>query len=183
MEDQKLLSRLKKDDASAMDAVVHKYAGYVYAIVRNVIRESLRQEDAEELVSDTFLSLWTHRKEFKPISLRAYLAAIARNAAVDRLRALKITLPMDDDVLQLSDGTAGLDPLIMQRELDAVVREAVTAMSQPDREIFLRYYYYCQKAQEIAKDMGLNTSAVTTRLFRGRKKLKSYLMERGYCDE
>lgn len=182
MEDQKLLRRIRKNDAAALEAIVGKYAGYLYAIVNNVIRGQLGQEDAEELVSDAFLSLWNHRTELQPVSLRSYLAAIARNASIDRLRAKKLTLPMDDDVLQIADEKAGVESAVLQRELDAAVRNAVEAMPQPDREIFQRYYFYCQKISEIAKDMGLNTSTVTTRLSRGRKKLKSSLAERGYCD-
>jgi len=182
MDDQKLLRRLRKGDAAALEAIVGKYAGYLYVIVNNVIRGQLGQEDAEELVSDAFLSLWNHRTELKLVSLRSYLAAIARNAAIDRLRARKLTLPMDDDVLQIADEKAGLEPAVLQRELDAAVRNAVEAMPQSDREIFMRYYFYYQKISEIAEAMGLNTSTVTTRLSRGRRKLKTYLAERGYCD-
>ena len=183
MDEKKLLRRLGKGDMAALESIIGKYSGYLYAVVSNVIRGQLSREDAEEVVSDVFLSLWNHRTELSVVSLRSYLAAIARNAAIDRLRARKLTLPMDDDVLQIADGKTGLEPAVLQQELDAAVRDAVEGMSQPDREIFMRYYFYYQKISEIAEIMGLKTSTVTTRLSRGRTKLKAVLVERGYCYE
>ena len=55
------------------------------------------------------------------------------------------------------------------------MREAVLAMPYPDREIFLRHYYYGQKLEAIAQEMDMNLSTVKTRLRRGREKLRSVL--------
>ena len=48
-------------------------------------------------------------------------------------------------------------------------------MEQPDREIFLRYYYYLQSSAEIAQAMGMGASAVRARLMRGRNVLRNKL--------
>jgi len=51
----------------------------------------------------------------------------------------------------------------------------VLSMTQPDKEIFLRFYYYCQSISVIAEKMGMNQSTVKTRLKRGREKLRQHL--------
>ena len=80
---------------------------------------------------------------------------------------------MEDDILVLEEDSV-IDKLD-QQERDRIVREAVFSMPQPDREIFLRFYYYCQSIPIIAEKMQLNPSTVKTRLKRGREKLKAHL--------
>ena len=56
-------------------------------------------------------------------------------------------------------------------------------MGEPEREIFLRHYYYGQTVAAIGLEMQMNVSTVKSRLSRGRKKLKAILLEGGYCHE
>ncbi|MBR4726186.1 MAG: sigma-70 family RNA polymerase sigma factor, partial [Lachnospiraceae bacterium] len=46
---------------------------------------------------------------------------------------------------------------------------------QPDKEIFLRFYYYCQSVSVIADQMQMNPSTVKTKLRRGRERLRVIL--------
>ena len=183
MDERKLLRRLSRGDDEALDAIIDRYSAYIYAIVSNVLHGQLGQEDMEEAVSDVFFSLWNHRKEVQPISLRAYLAAIARNTAKNKLRSLKLTVPLEDEVLSVRVPENSMDASMLKKELCAQVRGAVEELEEPDREIFLRYYYCYQKVSEIAERMNMNEPAVRTRLHRGRKKLQARLAERGYLDE
>ena len=50
-------------------------------------------------------------------------------------------------------------------------------MEPTDREIFLRFYFYCQKISQIAAAMELKENTVKSRLSRGREKLKASLLE------
>jgi len=63
------------------------------------------------------------------------------------------------------------------------VRQEVDSLPGPDREIFLRHYYYAQTVQEIARQMGLNESTIKTKLRRGRMKLKDILTREGFLRE
>ena len=57
------------------------------------------------------------------------------------------------------------------------MRRAVFSLPDPDREIFLRHYYYAQSVKEIAAALALNESTVKTKLRRGRFRLKELLTE------
>ena len=63
----------------------------------------------------------------------------------------------------------------MTQELAEAVKKAVNRLPQPDREIFLRHYWYAQTLPEISECMHLNVSTVKTRLRRGRLRLKELL--------
>ena len=65
----------------------------------------------------------------------------------------------------------------------AYIRKAVLALREPEREIFLRYYYFYQPVSTIAEEMGLESANVKTKLFRGRKKLKEVPEKGGYFVE
>lgn len=57
----------------------------------------------------------------------------------------------------------------------ANTRRAVDGMGEPDREIFLRHYYYCQSVADIAAALDMNANTVKTRLRRGRERLRAEL--------
>ena len=86
----------------------------------------------------------------------------------------------EEDVILVSDDMA--QRLAEDHERDEIVRRAVLALDQPDREIILRYSYYGQKAAEIAAEMDMNAETVKSRLRRGREKLRKMIGEGNLCD-
>ena len=60
---------------------------------------------------------------------------------------------------------------IEEKERNRAVRWAVLQMPHPEKEIFLRHYYYCQKLDTISREMNLPLSTVKTKLRRGRASL------------
>lgn len=178
MNEKRWVHRLKRGDTEALGEIMDCYTPYVYAIVSNILSAVLCREDIEETVSDVFLSLWSSRERLEPGNLKAYLASIARNTGISRLRALRHTEPLEADVL----GISAPDPeeLALRRELQELTAQAVNTLPEPDREIFQRYYYLFQSSADIAADMALNQSTITSKLSRGRRRLRAYLIERGY---
>ena len=95
---------------------------------------------------------------------------------------MKRTLPLEEDALDIpgpDDPPGDLE----RAEERRLVRQAVDALPDLDREIFLRHYYYAQTVQEIAQRMRLNESTIKTKLRRGRMKLKEILTREGFLRE
>ena len=113
--------------------------------------------------------------------LKAFLAGVARNKALEALHRQGRELYLEEDVLLLSP--ENVHKTLEERERRSIVRSAVVQLQPPDREIFLRHYYACQPVKLIAAEMELSESAVKTRLHRGRKKLKAELKKGGYFVE
>ncbi len=57
-----------------------------------------------------------------------------------------------------------------------LIEEFVRGLGEKERNIFIRRYHFFEKPSEIAERYGMNKGAVRTRLFRVRKKLRSFLI-------
>lgn len=173
MNDAKALRALQKGSEDALSWIIDRYSAYVYTVAFHIVGQSMSPADAEEVAADVFAALWNHAENIKPFSLKSWLGTVARNTAKNKLRAAGQTLPLEDNILILETDSA--EEELLRREQNRLVQEAVLAMPYPDRDIFLRHYYYGQKLDAIAQEMDMNLSTVKTRLRRGREKLRSIL--------
>lgn len=172
--DEAILQKMRSGDPAGLEELMDAYLPYVSAVVWNILRNAMAREDAEEVASDVFLAAWQKAEDIQPQLMRPWLGAVARNMARTRLRKAGADLPLEEDILELPD-TDGPEPRMERAEERTLVRQAVDSLPQPDREIFLRHYYYAQSVREVGAAMGLNESTVKTRLRRGREKLKTML--------
>jgi len=180
VDEKSALRALKHKDEAALEWFIDHYAAYVNTIVYNMIGQLMTLADIEEVTSDVFLVLWSNADRVKPDKIKAYLGGIARNRAKLKTRELGHEIPLEDDIIVISDITP--EHTLEKREQARMMKQAVLSMQHPEREIFLRHYYYYQPVAQIAEEMGLNISTVKTKLRRGRDKLKEILFEGGYDD-
>ena len=139
MDDQALIRALQAGERAALRRTMEVYAGDTSAVLGNTLRGQASREDLEELLSDVFLSLWRSREGLDPEkSLKSWLAAVARNRAVDFLRRKRETHPVPDG---LPDPAPGPEEQAERREAEERLRALVESMGEPDRTLFLRYYY------------------------------------------
>ena len=176
MTEQELVKSLHRGSLSALEELMDRYTPYVSSVISRILRG--RQADVEELTADVFLSVWDNRKKLRPGQVKGYLGAIARNRAFNLLRADHENLPLEDNVLILE--TDGPDRELDRKETAHIVNKALSQLDSPQRELFVRHYYYGQTVQEAALAMGLNLSTAKTWLRRGRETLKTYLRKEGY---
>ena len=176
-EEEKLLAGLKKRKHGSLEKTIDLYTPYVTVIVYNVVGAAMSKEDIEEVVSDTFLSLWKSAATLNSEKgcIRSYLAAIARNRAKNKLRTIHTHEEINENIVSAYK-TPQED--IEEREKRALILELIKSLGEPDCEIFLRYYYYEEKISKIADITGLHVSTVKTKLSRGRKKIKEFLIKK-----
>lgn len=174
----KLTARLRLGDPAALEEIIDCYGAYAAKILAAFLGRTMTREDAEEALSDVFVALWNSRGRIEGEDLRPYLAAIARNTARQRLRRLHPADPLPEGDI-LPDEQPGPEHLAETAETARELREAVNNLSQPERAVFLRFYYLGQTTAEIAAATGENEATLRGRLRRGREKLKRYLTERG----
>ena len=177
-DERRLLNRLRRGDSAALETAMDAYMPYVYTIAANILSGALPQEDVEEVASDAFIALWENAGSVLPGKLKAWLAAVTRNAAISRLRARRPYEPLEEDFWDLE--AAGPEDKLVKQELAEMTNQAVNALPEPDRSIFIRHYYLYQKTDEIAGELAIPASTVRVKLLRGREKLRDYLRERGY---
>ena len=173
MTDAKALMQLQSGDQQALEWFIDRYGNYVGTIVKSILQDCMSREDVEEVTADVFVTFWKCAEGLLPLNLKGYLSRVARSLALRKLREKTQELPLEEDVLFVEEES--LIEKLDQEQRDRRVREAVLSMTQPDQEIFLRHYYYCQSVAVIAEKMKMNPSTIKTRLKRGREKLRQYL--------
>ena len=178
MREELTLRKLKRGDPAGLQALMDRYIPYVSAVVWNILRFAMQPEDAEEVVSDVFLAAWEQAGDLQSGKVKAWLGAVARNKAKNKLRQLGRDLPLEENALELLTQDSP-ETALTRTEERFLVNWAVNDLPEPDREIFLRHYYHAQTVRDIAGEMALNESTVKTKLRRGRAKLKDILTRWG----
>ena len=175
MNEAQALRKLKNGSEDALAWFIDRYSSYVHTVVGNLIGTSMSYADIEEVDADVFVTLWKCAEQVRAGSVKSWIGSVARNAAKNKLRALGQEIPLEDDMLLLECATPETE--VERREQQRLVSEAVLAMQWPEREIFLRHYYYGQTVSTVAEEMAMNLSTVKTHLRRGREKLRNVLTQ------
>ena len=174
MTEEQALRQIRRGSQEALLWFIDRYGAYVSAIIRGVIGQTLAESDVEEITSDVFFALWNNAEKVRSGAARPWLSAVARNAARDRLRRVVPEQPLPEDAVIVDDRTP--ETALTEKEQTARVQLALLSLEPADREVFLRFYYYCQRIGDISREMGLNESTVKSKLRRGREKLKAFLL-------
>lgn len=181
--EQVLLEGLKQDDLVCYEQLMDRYSPYVVTVVSRVADGQLEHGDIEELCADVFIKLWDKRKSLSigEGKLKAYIAAIARNKTINLLKAKGkyLSIPLEDDFIDYTSPESE----VLRQEEGQLVNEIIATLPEPDKEIFLRRYFYMEKVVDISKRLGINVATVGTKLFRSKKKLEAALKERGVSYE
>ncbi|MGE3880270.1 MAG: RNA polymerase sigma factor, partial [Planctomycetota bacterium] len=148
--------------------------------LRSLVRSLLdRGEDVEDVVSETCLRAWRGRTG-APSSLRAWLARIARNLAMDRRRESQRrgrwhAVKRDEEVAPSTS-----DVLIREEHRQRVVH-AVLGLPQAYREVVLLRYWEGLTPAVIAERLRIPGTTVRSQLARGLTLLRESL-DRVYRD-
>ena len=177
--DDELLSEVISGDEEALGSLIDRYSAYVHTIVRSITRGKLTEQDAEEITSEAFYRLWHNASSVSAGKVKAFLARIARNRAIDAVRRSKPVLPLTETVAVPIDGP---ETDAVKRAEYAALKRAVDGLPEPDRTLFLGRYYLAKTRRELAKETGLSVNTVKTKLRRGREKLRRELENGGYYE-
>lgn len=151
----------------ALEQIYQKYKDNIFAIGFNYFKSST---EADDVVSETFFKLLKSKKEFEcEEHLRNWLIRVAVNECkrVTLSSWVKRKVPLQDYAETVAFTTSEQSELFLE----------VMKLQAKYRQVIHLYYYEDYKVKEIAEMLGLSETTVTTRLQRGRKKLKEKLLE------
>jgi RNA polymerase sigma-70 factor (ECF subfamily) len=184
--DRPLIEQAKAGNFTAMESLLLKYERQVYGIGRRILQQ---HQDAEEVTQQTFLSVLEHLDEFREeAQFRTWLLRIATNHALSllRKRTLRTGVSLDHD--HSSDGYEGTphpefiaawretpEELASWRETRQHVDQALAALDEKYRTVFvLRDIEDCS-TRETAEILGISVESVKVRLLRARLMLRERL--------
>ena len=181
MKDGDILALFLAGDEQAIAECERKYGAVCRRIAGNILSSP---EDAEECVSDTWMRAWRSIPADPPRKLGAYLTAIVRNLALDRLRAERSGKRGGGECDRCLDELAETLPAKdVSPEAEVLLRDLMTrfvlSLKPEEREIFLFRYRNVETVAEIARIVGKKPETIKSVLFRCRKKLRDYLKKEG----
>lgn len=129
---------------------------------------------AEELVQETFLRAWKALHTLREAdSAKAWLFTIFRREYARQFERKRLETQDMDDLGELPAAKAGHDT-----STEAfVLRQALAELPQEYREPLILQVLGGFTCDEIAAMLGISSSAVMTRLFRSRKRMRELLGE------
>ena len=184
MEDSTILSLLWRRTENAIEALSRKYGLRLYQTALNLIG---LQQDAEEVVNDTYLAVWNAIPPKQPDPLSGFVYKTGRNLALNRRRSLSAEKRRRDYEVSLSELEACIAGPDLWQQLDArALGKAIDAfldtVSPDSRVIFLRRYWFGDGVKDIARAFGMTSNAVSVRLSRTRDQLKEHLIKEGFYE-
>jgi RNA polymerase sigma-70 factor (ECF subfamily) len=166
-------------DAAALSCVYEQTVAQIFAIARGMLR---CKEDAEEVVCDVYTHAWQRAKTYDSSrgTVMAWLAVMARNRAVDRLRQRRDALSLDDDrhgalAASLAGETLGPEQVLSQFQSGSAVHRALECLSAQRRVLLGLAFFQGLSHQEIADATGLPLGTVKSHLRRALAALQGEL--------
>jgi len=140
-------------------------------------RLGANEGEAEELLQDTFLSVWRKASSFnaEAASVSTWLFAIARNRRIDVLRRSRHVEIQPDDP-DLSPAPAPMaDDVVNAGQRDRLVRQAMADLPAEQAEVIRLSFYESLSHAEIADVLGLPLGTVKSRLRLAFNRVRSAL--------
>lgn len=182
MDDAQIISLFWKRDESAIDQVRQQYGTLCRRIAFNLLGD---RQDAEECENDVYMAAWNAIPPARPRSLAAWLGRIARNIALNRFDQRSAAkrgggeAPLLLSELEEVTGSSSVEETLDSKETAALIERFLRQESKENRLLFLRRYWYGDPLWALAKQFGCSESAVKTRLFRQRERLRGFLQKEG----
>ncbi|MGN0614564.1 MAG: RNA polymerase sigma factor [Porcipelethomonas sp.] len=173
MNEKKMIKQIRKKDTAAFEKLIDVYYAYVGTVIYNIIGTSMTNEDIEEVASDVFVEVWNNAEKLRNGKLKAFIGAVARNLARNKLRELREDISADENEYLLFDDNFKTE--IDRSEKAEIINEALSCLSENERSIFIRFYYLGETTGIIADELGITVTKVTSCLSRGRRKMKKHL--------
>ena len=180
-DDQKIIELYCNRSENAIAETAAKYGRYCNAIAYGILGS---REDAQECVSDAYLTAWNAIPPRRPADLGTYLGKITRNLSIDRLRTRSrekrgggeapLALEELEEVVAGSDSP---ENEAVRKELTAALNRFLAGLTQQGRYVFVRRYWYLDSLGDIAEKTGFSGSKVASMLYRLRGRLKKQLIE------
>ena len=157
--------------ASLVESLYLRYADDVLRVCYFYLGD---REKAEDVMQEVFLRVMDKQPVLREGSEKSWLLKVALNICRDQWRsswAKRVIL-----------GSKRLDIIPADDELEdrtekEALMQAVHSLPADVREVFLLFYYQRYTIEEIAKILDVQAGTVSSRLSRGRKKLKVLLEE------
>lgn len=168
MNDRQLVEQvIHHGDKWCFAEIVKRYSGMVFSKSIGIVK---REDLAREVCQQAFIKAYTRLGYWRSESLGPWLVSIAMHTALDIMEQerRRRAVPIDSigDKVMVEDYSEERERMLLRME------EAISTLSEGDREIVELHYFRQMKTDEIAKKTGLSQTNVLVKLHRIRDRLR-----------
>jgi RNA polymerase sigma-70 factor, ECF subfamily len=174
--DARRADRIRDGDAGALGELYDRHAAAALAVAMRVVGG---RAEAEDVVHDAFVAVWRKIDRFDAQrgSLRAWLLTVVRNRAIDRVRARRTAVDVDDadDRSLLRTGPNPTWEAALDRAAANDLRRAMEALPDEQRRAVELAYFEGYTYREVAEITGVPPGTANGRLRLALAKLREAL--------
>ena len=184
-DDATLVARIAARDPAALREALARHAGSLNRVAYRMVGDA---HEAEDIVQEAMLRLWDNAARLAArhpagtpaggaLRLSGWLARVATNLAIDRLRAARRV--SGEEVPERADEAPLADTRIEADQRDAAARALVMALPERQRAAIVLTYYEELPNAEAAAALDMNIKAFESLLHRARAALRQAFAAQG----
>lgn len=162
--EEELVSLLKNKDQKGFNILYNNYSGALFGVVNKIVQSN---DDANDLLQDTFLKIWRNIDYYDASkgSIFTWMMNIARNLAIDRIRSADFrdssqNISMEDNVIYQID-----NEYQTVQDIDTIGLQKVVEKLRPEYKQLIDLVYYQGYTQaEVSEEFGIPLGTVKTRI-------------------
>jgi RNA polymerase sigma-70 factor, ECF subfamily len=178
-----LVAKAREGDTAAYNQLMNRYSPKIYRLAKHITQH---EEDAEDVLQETFLKAFEHLGDFHGQSkFYTWIVRIAVNESLMKLRKRKSdrTVPLDEPldtgedtvVREIAVWDENPEQQYSREELGQILDEAVQSLRPVFRTVFVLRDIEELSTEETAEALGISVPAVKSRLLRARLQLREKL--------
>ena len=184
LQEEKWVADARRGDTAAFESLLRRYEKRVLALTGRMCRNP---EDAQEAAQEAFLAAWQGLPSFRgDASFSTWLYRLASNACVDLLRredrhsgAAGPSLNDEEISLDVPDTSPSPQESAERKELCEQIEAGLQSLSPEHRQVLILREIHQLSYEEIAQSLALDLGTVKSRINRGRKQLRNFLIRSG----
>ena len=174
MHEKEIIQLIKaRDENGAKELLLH-YGPLMRYIIAPILPNV---QDQEECLSEITMKIWDKIETYDSVrgNFNTWLTALTRNTALNKARQNKKYGDTTDIPEDLPSKEPAPEEVVLHKERLETMKRAIQGLSDKDRILFYRKYYYRQSIAQIAAEMGMTERAAEGRLYRLKIQLRKKL--------
>lgn len=170
-----LLPRIASGDRNALQQLYEASSAKLFGVCLRILSD---REESEDVLQEVYLTIWRRADRFDAgrASVMTWISTIARNRAIDRLRARGPLAYADQiDEVEIEDGAPRAEALLEASQDSAALNRCLSELDERTASVIRTAFYEGVTYEALAKRLNTPLGTVKSWIRRGLLKLKGCL--------
>lgn len=181
-EDTALLQRIADKDSASFQQLYRKYGGLLFTAISQVLND---HHDAEDVMQEVLVQIWNKAHLYEPRKGKplTWLATMARNRAIDRIRSKQRRSRLNDEFEVENKSVQpefeeSVSETLEDKERNLIIHKAVNRLTDDQREAIELAYFSGLTQTEVAERLNEPLGTIKARIRRGVNRLETLVKQR-----